>query len=67
MHRQGLVPWSLEAHTAYTPVHVIGWERVDADTTQRHNTETTDTRTNHKGGRAPQSLTGPYPIAYPIA
>ena len=31
--------------------------------TQTQTQRTTDTRTSHKGGRGPQTLTGPYPIA----
>ena len=49
-------------HPGYTPRctrHRVGTGG------RRHNTETTDTRANHKGGRGPQSLTGPYQIAPP--
>ena len=40
----------------YTSSGRNGW-------TQTQTQRTTDTRTSHKGGRGPQTLTGPYPIA----
>ena len=58
---------SLEAHTPRYTVHVIGWERVDADTTETQHRDDRHAHQPQVGGRGgPQSLTGPYPTAYPI-
>ena len=57
---QGLVPWSLErGGPSYTPVHVIGWDRVDADTTE---TQHRDERHAHQPQGRPRTPITPSPV-----